>query len=97
MKGGVVCGCQVVGILISKTLHLKRFSLPSSLGKLVDHSSCRDSRSLVHLLGLNGEGEAQAWVRPGLVWLGSCWESSVHTQPSAEQSDSCCFLGLGAT
>lgn len=87
---------QVVGILILKTTHLKR-RLPSSLGKLVDHSSCRGSRSLVHVLGLDGEREAQAWVRPGLVWFDSCWEPSMYSQASAEQSDSCCFLGLGAT
>ena len=96
MKGWGSLWLQVVGILILKTTHLKR-CLPSSLGKLVDHSSRRGSRSLVPALGLDGEREAQAWVRPGLVWFGSCWEPSVHSQASAEQSDSCCFLDLGAT
>lgn len=46
----------------------------------------------MHVLGLDGEREAQAWVRPGLVWFGSLWEHSGHSQAFAEQSDSYLFF-----
>lgn len=89
----LLCGCQVVRILISDSIHLK-MHLPSSL-QLVDHSSCRESRSLVYVLGQDGEREAQSWVKPCLGWFGSSWEPSVHTQPSAEQSDFLLFYWFG--
>ena len=49
----------------------------------------------MYVLGQDGEREPQSWVKPCLGWFGSSWEPSVHTQPSAEQSDFLLFYWFG--